>query len=198
MADVQPTSDQYADEQWKPVPGREGAYEASDMGRVRSLDMIVHRKDGISYQKRGRVLRPATHPAGHKIVMLKGRDFRYIHRLVLEAFVGPCPDGMEALHGNGDPADNRLANLRYGTRSDNMFDLVKHGGHRGVQKMHCPRGHLLMRPNLVNHMKNPRRECLACARAYGYARYHGILDKLQAVSDSYYEAIMRDAQHPAA
>lgn len=42
-----------------------------------------------------------------------------IHQIVLEAFCGPCPDGMEVLHGNGIRTDNRLSNLRYGTRSEN-------------------------------------------------------------------------------
>jgi hypothetical protein len=43
-----------------------------------------------------------------------------VHRLVLLAFVGPCPAGHEVLHLNHQPADNRLENLRYGTRSENI------------------------------------------------------------------------------
>lgn len=50
-----------------------------------------------------------------------------VHRLVLEAFVGPCPDGMECCHNNGDPADNRLENLRWDTISSNRADRIKHG-----------------------------------------------------------------------
>lgn len=53
-----------------------------------------------------------------------------IHRLVLEAFVGPCPRGHEACHNNGNPADNRLENLRWGTREDNLRDIVRHGTRR--------------------------------------------------------------------
>ena len=52
-----------------------------------------------------------------------------VHRLVLETFVGLCPDGMECRHLNGDPADNRLENLCWGTRSENMYDKVRHGTH---------------------------------------------------------------------
>lgn len=46
----------------------------------------------------------------------------YVHRLVLETYVGPCPPGMEALHGPGGMYDNRPENLRWGTRSENRND----------------------------------------------------------------------------
>jgi hypothetical protein len=50
-----------------------------------------------------------------------------VHKLVLLAFVGPNPPKYECLHANGDPADNRLVNLRWGTRSENIQDAVRHG-----------------------------------------------------------------------
>ena len=50
-----------------------------------------------------------------------------VHRLVLEAFVGPCPDGMEALHADGTRTNNSLSNLRWGTRSENVQDAIAHG-----------------------------------------------------------------------
>lgn len=67
---------------------------------------------------------------GHRTIILcegKIRKRFYIHRLVLLAFVGPCPEGMEACHNNGRPEDNRLSNLRWGTRSENHLDKRKHG-----------------------------------------------------------------------
>jgi hypothetical protein len=51
----------------------------------------------------------------------------YIHRLVLEAFVGECPKGMECRHLNGNKADNRLDNLAWGTREENVADKFRHG-----------------------------------------------------------------------
>jgi len=54
-----------------------------------------------------------------------------IHRLVAEAFLGPCPEGLEVAHNDGDPRNPRLENLRYTTRSDNNMDKVKHGTHQG-------------------------------------------------------------------
>lgn len=52
---------------------------------------------------------------------------RYIHRLLLETFVGPCPNGMECRHLNGNSQDNKLANLCWGTRKENRADTMKHG-----------------------------------------------------------------------
>lgn len=52
---------------------------------------------------------------------------RTVHRLVLEAFAGPCPRGMECRHLNGNPSDNRPENLRWGTKAENAADKIKHG-----------------------------------------------------------------------
>jgi len=58
---------------------------------------------------------------------LARRRHRYIHRLVLEAVSGPCPEGMEARHLNGDRYDNRARNLAWGTRQENAEDQLRHG-----------------------------------------------------------------------
>lgn len=60
-------------------------------------------------------------------------------RLVLEAFVGPCPEGMEACHfPDRDPANNQLENLRWDTHQANMVDKATHGTSlRGEQHNLC-------------------------------------------------------------
>jgi hypothetical protein len=50
-----------------------------------------------------------------------------VHTLVLEAFVGPCPEGMEARHLDGNAFNNLLSNLTWGTKLDNAKDKIKHG-----------------------------------------------------------------------
>ena len=55
------------------------------------------------------------------------KKFAKAHQLILFAFVGPKPNGMECRHLNGNPADNRLENLVWGTRRENVFDSIKHG-----------------------------------------------------------------------
>ena len=52
---------------------------------------------------------------------------RYVHRVVLESFVGPCPKGMECLHQDGNPRNCNLGNLRWGTRKENCADTAAHG-----------------------------------------------------------------------
>ncbi len=69
---------------------------------------------------------------GYSVVTLckDGNRFnKRVHRLVLETYVGPCPEGMEACHYNGVRTDNRLENLRWDTRSNNQLDAVRHGTH---------------------------------------------------------------------
>ena len=66
----------------------------------------------------------------HQCVTLRidGRSvIASIHRLILEAFCGPCPEGMEGCHNNGDPTDNQLSNLRWDTRESNHADKNAHG-----------------------------------------------------------------------
>ena len=56
-----------------------------------------------------------------------GKRRAYVHRLVLEAFVGPCPEGMECCHNDGNPKNNHLQNLRWDTRKGNIGDRFTHG-----------------------------------------------------------------------
>ena len=64
--------------------------------------------------------------SGHMSVDIRRRK-RLVHHLVLEAFVGPRPMKKECRHLNGMPGDNRLSNLVWGTRRENIDDRVLHG-----------------------------------------------------------------------
>ena len=118
-------------ELWKAIPGYECRYEVSDQGRVRSLDRDVvcigKIKGAYTSRKKGRVLRPGASNFGHLSVVLGRRNTRMVHELVLAAFVGPRPANRECCHNNGVPTDNRLTNLRWGTRRENISDSVRHG-----------------------------------------------------------------------
>src|SRR5580765_579104 len=123
-------------EHWKPVLGYEGVYEVSNLGRVRSLPR-PRPQPGFTP---GRVLKPlrGDSPKGpnrrrtnHHFVSLSmnGKIVRRsIHRLVLEAFVGPCPKGQQGRHLNGNPSDNRWPqNIRWGTPLEDASDKYRHG-----------------------------------------------------------------------
>lgn len=120
---------------WKAVPGFEGFYEVSNMGRVRSLDRYVDLIGRWGKPERrfykGRVRRPFTSTTNDYLMVLlcvnSVKTPRTIHSLVLEAFVGPCPPGQEARHRNCQHHDNRLDNLLYGTRKQNREDSRREG-----------------------------------------------------------------------
>jgi len=105
-------------EMWKAIPEFPG-YEVSNHGRVRS-----HKR------KRVRILKPG--PAGsrrqYRAVHLfqDGKGYsRRIAPLVALAFWGPCPNGLEVCHNDGDPTNDCLDNLRYGTHKSNMEDASR-------------------------------------------------------------------------
>lgn len=175
----------YTDEEWRPVVGYEGAYEVSDMGRVRSLDRpIPHgRYPGKTRIMRGRVLRPAL-SAGYPHVNLSvsgvGRAAK-IHWLVAAAFIGPRPDGALVCHRNGDSTDNRVENLRYGTYSENLNDMIRHGRHFQVEKTRCVHGHEYTPENtIVRAPGDGRRRCRACQEARGARRWQETLARRSA------------------
>lgn len=120
-----------ADEKWAPAAGFEGLYEVSTLGRVRSIPRVVWRSDGRTHSVKGGVLRPATRKrVGYQHVALRKDGAYYtrtVHRLVLEAFVGPRPPGLECCHSNGNARDNRLENLRWDTPKSNGWDRKIHG-----------------------------------------------------------------------
>lgn len=116
-------------EDWLSVVGFEGVYEGSNLGRVRSLDRMVKRGSG-SMAISGRVMSPSEAGKGYRKVALCSSErqvHRYVHEMVLEAFVSPRPLGQESAHGNGKRDDNRLENLRWDTRSGNHADKRAHG-----------------------------------------------------------------------
>ncbi len=117
-------------EEWRPVVGYEGFYEVSDMGLVRSLAITVRGPHGSRQNRSGGILavnQSGNYPTVKLSKNAKAKTIR-VHRLVLEAFVGPCPDGMECRHfPNRSHDDNRLANLSWGTKKQNAADRELQG-----------------------------------------------------------------------
>ena len=186
-----------SDEEWRPVLGYEGIYEASSRGRIRSIDRIFPTKVGTLTKRKGRILAIRHTPGGHAEVKLSKNcnpKTRLVHQLVCESFYGPRPKGMEVRHLNDIPSDNRVQNLRWGTRSENGRDRVRNGIEWQSNKAECPRGHPLKGGNLCPwQLEKGRRECLACARASSRVNYHmknGRKMDLQVESDYDYKKIV--------
>lgn len=142
-------------EVWLPITGYEGLYEVSSHGRVRSLH----------HHPTGRLLKtPPTSRGYPKVTLHSGGSERTlsVHRLVGREFVGPCPDGMEIRHLDGNKVNNNLTNLCYGTHSANVLDSVAHGTFRQTRKTHCPAGHEYTPHNTI--VRRRKRECRICNR----------------------------------
>ena len=112
-------------EEWRDVVGFEGIYQVSNFGRIRSVktgkikEQTVQDNDNRPYlglwkNNKQKICRP--------------------HKLVMEAFVGIRPQGMECCHNDGNPQNNHLTNLRWDTAKSNQADRVRHGTtNRGEQ-----------------------------------------------------------------
>jgi len=107
---------------WKDIRGWP-LHQVSSMGRVRALPGAKIRHRTV---KKIELRKLTTMVIGY-IQIAQGHDPRYVHHLVLAAFRGPRPAGAHSRHINGNRADNRLSNLRWGTRAQNEADKVRHG-----------------------------------------------------------------------
>ena len=115
-------------ETWKPIPGYAG-YEASDRGRIRSY----HTRNGRAWHigtRPARFLSVCRSDRGYGSVNVMTddgeKDHKRVPELVMLAFVGPCPEGLEICHYDGDPSNNNIENLRYDTRESNIEDKKRH------------------------------------------------------------------------
>ena len=115
-------------ETWRDVAGYESVYEVSDLGRVRSHDRVV---DGPRGQQgiKGRIMRLRLLHGYQKIDLCQNslsKSF-FVHRLVVAAFIGPCPVGKEVNHVDGNKLNNRPSNLEFLTHLENMQHAYRNG-----------------------------------------------------------------------
>lgn len=119
----------HMDEIWKPVLGYEGLYEVSNLGRVKSLDRVVARRNGRSITIHGKIMVPFLFVAGRYFkrtyrrfnLSKNGKNHpRYAHVLVAQAFI-PNPENKPFVdHINGTEHGDGVDNLRWCTRLENQ------------------------------------------------------------------------------
>lgn len=108
--------------------------------------------DGTVYGKTGSPLHPFKNWKGYLRVCIHQdgkRRYCTVHSLVLEAFVGPRPAGMQACHFDGNKENNRLDNLRWATASENQRDnarlgTIARGERNGAAKITAEQARLIV------------------------------------------------------
>lgn len=142
-------------EEWRTVPSHPD-YEVSSYGRV------ISNKSGQS-----RLRKTYTCKLGYVRLNMDGRNVS-VHRLIAEAWHGPCPEGKEVDHINRVRDDNRPDNLRYLTRQENMARMVP----ALSLVTHCPEGHAYAGENLYTR-PDGHRSCRECANKWIRDLRHG-------------------------
>ena len=110
------------EEIWKDIPNYEGIYQASNLGRVKSLERFRKGKNGSLASVKEKIFKPQIDHRGYYRVELWKQSIgkRYkVHRLVWEAFNGSIPEGLQVNHINEVKTDNRLENLNLMTPKEN-------------------------------------------------------------------------------
>jgi len=151
---------------WKDIPGYERLYKVSNFGIIKSLIRKNRRKEKILVQ--------TDDNNGYLGVNLYKNNIPKtfkIHTLVLEAFVGSCPSGTECRHLDGYKKNNRLDNLKYGTRSENTYDKILHGTHVDNRGSKCATSKLneLDIPK-IREMINNKYTCSQIAKIFNVNR----------------------------
>ncbi len=120
-------------EEWRQIPDYEGYYEASSLGRIRSVPRLVNTWNG--QRCRNYLIRKTyfTRQGYLRVgLYLNNIELKYlVHRLIALAFLGECPEGKEVNHIDGVKAHNWVTNLEYVTRSEN----AKHAFRIGLKKI---------------------------------------------------------------
>lgn len=151
---------------YKPIPGF-SRYDAGSDGTIWSWRCSGH---ATHSRLEPRQVRPTPRRGGYLGLSLvdDAGEVRSVavHRMVLLAFTGPCPNGMEACHNNGIRTDCRIENLRWDTHASNHADKRIHGTHQAGELHGC---HKLTEGQVVQIKEGiiAGRELVHMARQYG-------------------------------
>lgn len=152
-------------EAWRPVPGLEGRYEASTHGRLRWVGRAV----GVTYP--GRIVTGSLNQDGYLYLRPYVRPDRRtarVHQLVALAFLGPCPEGLEVNHIDGNRGNNAPWNLEYVTHDENIKHAARAGNMRNDGELN-PRAKLT-----EDDVRQIRRRAAEGVSQYKLAKEYGL------------------------
>lgn len=118
---VMPDPHDFTQEEWRAIPGYEGLYEASNFGRLRSLRFECNERPTP------KILTSGTSHNGYARITFRDGRSHSVHRLVLETFGSPRPEGCQAAHQDGNRKNNHISNLRWMTPVENNLQKHQHG-----------------------------------------------------------------------
>lgn len=121
-------------EAWRDIPGYEGYYQASNLGRIKSLDrkiIQIHGNTSYTRVQKSKILNPSPDKKeGHMKLVLAINTIRktyHVHTLVMLTFIGARPKCELIRHLDGNPENNNLSNLAYGSKHENVLDVFRIG-----------------------------------------------------------------------
>ena len=134
---------EHEEEIWKDIPGFEGEYQASNLGRIRGLDREVSyslKGTTVKRLQKGKILTPHKNRDGYFYVSLDSRTLKALHYFIGITFLGPKPDGFEINHKDGNKSNNAVSNLEWVTPQQNVIHAFEHklrhsGSKHGTSKL---------------------------------------------------------------
>lgn len=166
------------EEIWKYVPGFEKIYKISSFGRLKSVKRTVRHSSGGTKILKSKIIKGTVNSLGYTRFCLRknGKEVHYFaHRLVLLTFVGPCPPNKEARHLDGNPSNNSLTNLKWGTHKKNMHDKFRHNTQQHGETHNLCKITEKQALTIMRHSDKytiiPRGEIKKYCEKYNYSRY---------------------------
>lgn len=125
-------------EEWRDIVGYEGLYQVSNKGRVKAVEKI----DAAGKTRKERMLKAGMSQQGRPRIELHKNKIGttyFVHRLVAMAFIPNPENKKEVNHINGIKDDNRVENLEWCTRSENMLHAERYGLHSMAKALEAHR-----------------------------------------------------------
>lgn len=171
---------------WKDIPKYENYYQVSNLGRVKSLDREMVGKSGKKYIKKGLIMTPGLKHSSLSVILSKDgkRENNKVHKLVMLAFVGERPNGMQICHKDGDFKNNNLNNLRYDTAKENKKDCYRYSEKPKnaklsiddvltIRRMHNKEGYTQKEISIIFNVSRPHISHIISGRSFSWIDEYG-------------------------